>query len=114
MPDIRPYDPTSDAGAVFALWQEALGQTWPLTQAMVEHVIQGPATRPDGVNFVAVDHGRIGGFVGTASYGSNAGRAASGCIRALCVAPALQRHGIGTELHDAALGHLRRSGLKQV
>lgn len=114
MPDIRPYDPTSDATAVFALWQEALGQTWPLTRAMFEHVIHGPATRPDGVNFVAVDHGRIAGFVGTASYGSNAGRVASGCIRALYVAPALQRHGIGTALHDAALGSLRRNGLKQV
>jgi ribosomal protein S18 acetylase RimI-like enzyme len=77
-------------------------------------VIHGPVTRPDGVNFVAVDQGRIAGFVGTATYGSNAGHGESGCIRALYVAPALQRRGIGTALYDAALGHLRSSGLHHI
>jgi GNAT superfamily N-acetyltransferase len=111
MPAIRPYCAASDAAAVFALWQGAFARTWPLTAPMFAHVIQGPATRPGGTHFVALEQGRTVGFVATGINGADPG---SGYIPALFVDPDMQRRGIGTALHKAASDHLRHSGVRHV
>ena len=49
MPAVRPYHATSDAAAVVALWQEALGQTWPVSEAVCRQILTGQS----GQHFVA-------------------------------------------------------------
>lgn len=112
MAAIRPYRPTSDESAVFALWQAALGETWPLTRAMFANIIKASTTGEPGTHFVATSQGRIVGFVGSGIYSTPFGTI--GYIPALFVAPAMQRRGIGTALHDAALDHLRAAGAQHL
>ena len=62
-------------------------------------------------HLVAVADERIVGFVGTQMDRSARRRAErSGGISVVLVHPERQRRGIGTRLHEAALGHLRQAG----
>ncbi len=112
MAAIRPYRPASDESAVFELWHEALGETWPLTRAMFANVLNRLAAGEPGTHVVATHQGRIVGFV---SFGiSSTPFGTIGYIPALFVAPAMQRRGIGAALHDTALAHLRAGGAQHL
>jgi len=113
MVSIHPYQPDIDEPGAFELWQAAFGSTWPLTRDIFHRVTVGVASYRTGDHFVAEEHDALVGFVMT-----QADRAAvplgTGHLGALVVAPAVQRSGIGRALHDAALAHLRETGVHQL
>jgi beta-N-acetylhexosaminidase len=112
---IRPYRPERDATAVFQLWQVALGREWPLTLALFRQVIESAENLTQALDhFIAVDDRTIVGFAATYAGRGSASAAAAGSIIALVVTPQSQWRGIGSTLHDAALQHLRDSGVRRV
>lgn len=105
---IQPYNAGADAADAYALWQETLGQSWPINSTRFLKVLSGNQAQ----HFVVRDGRRLAGFAAT----SQTRRAGSltGHLAAIVVAPDYQRQGIGTALHDAALAHLRDAGVKNV
>lgn len=112
--EIQPYHATSDAAAVAALWQEALGQTWPLSETMCRQILAGPRARQDTQHFVARLYGRLVGFAGSGLYRPTETASRDGYLSALVVAPQVQRQGIGMALHETALAHLRARGARRI
>src|SRR5262245_58762155 len=108
---IHPYIPEQDEAAVFALWQAALGQQWPLAAADFRLVTTGSPHYQAGDHFVARVGDRIVGFAATQMQ---RGQPDTASFMAVCVDPALRRQGIGTALHTAALDHLRTLGASNV
>jgi len=89
---LRPFDPDHDLAAGLALWNAALGESWPLAV---------PAFRARAAaGIVAVLEGEMAGLALT-----HAGELRPG-IRAIVVSPPLQGRGIGTALLDAAVASL--------
>ena len=111
---IRPYAPLRDANAVFALWEEALGGTYPVSERAfrpraVENLVMEPG---DGV--VAVDGRRVIGF-GLAEIGRHAvGVRENASLAALLVAPECQRQGIGAQLLAAVEKRVREAGCRTI
>jgi beta-N-acetylhexosaminidase len=103
--DIQPYDAQRDSAAIYALWQETLGETWPITFTRFQQVLAGP--EPE--HFVVRDGTRVIGFVATLTGSRSVGRV--GYLAALLVAPFAQGRGIGSALHDLALDRLRGRGV---
>lgn len=112
--EIQPYQAGSDAAAVAALWQEALGQTWPLSASMCRQILAGPRERRGTQHFVAHLHGRLAGFAGGGLYRATSPAGLDGYLSALVVSPRVQRQGIGTALHETILVHLRSMGARRV
>ena len=115
---IHDYDPASHEAQVFALWERALGDVWPLSRATFRHVtLDSPVYRP-GDHLVAITReGDIAGFVATQPQGLPEGDASltlAGELMVILVDPALQRQGIGRDLLDHALDTLRRRGVTEV
>jgi ribosomal protein S18 acetylase RimI-like enzyme len=98
---IRPAH-DGDGPALLALWQETLGDTWPLRPALLARLVAASDA------LVAVAEGRPVGLVLTQLEG------AQGSMPALLVAPARQRQGIGRRLHDEALARLQAQGTGRV
>lgn len=91
---IRPLDPTGDADEFVSLWQRSL-PTWPIPR---ERLLA--ATREGHV----VEHrGRIAGAIALLPAG----------IAYLMVDPEMRGRGIGTALHNAALGSLTRQKVQK-
>ena len=111
MLDLRPYRQPADSAAVYALWQAALGQQWPIAAADFHQLLTGSPQYQAGDYFVACHAARIVGFVSAQIDRSDP---ASAAIAALFVDPQFQRRGIGTALHTAALEHVQTSGATQV
>jgi len=89
---LRPFEPNRDLAAGFALWNAALGDSWPLAV---------PAFRARAAaGIVAVLEGEMVGLALT-----HAGELRPG-IRAIVVSPPLQGRGIGASLLDAAVASL--------
>jgi len=89
---LRPFDPGRDLAAGVALWNAALGDSWPLAV---------PAFRARAAaGIVAVLEGEMAGLALT-----HAGELRPG-IRAIVVSPPLQGRGIGTALLDASVASL--------
>jgi len=89
---LRPFEPNRDLAASFALWNAALGDSWPLAV---------PAFRARAAaGIVAVLEGEMAGLALT-----HAGELRPG-IRAIVVSPPLQGRGIGAALLDAAVASL--------
>jgi beta-N-acetylhexosaminidase len=109
--DVRPYHQAADSAAVYALWQAALGQQWPIVAADFHRLLTESPLYQAGDYFVACQGERIVGFVAAQIDRSQPDMAS---IPALFVDPQFQRRGIGTALHAAALGHLRASGAGMV
>jgi beta-N-acetylhexosaminidase len=108
-PHIQPYNASTDASAVFQLWQAALGEQWPISIDHLQQVLSASDTQ----HFVARAHNDdLIGFVATSQ--SQRQNERKGHILLLLVAPSYQRRGIGTALHDAALQHLHAAGLRSV
>jgi len=112
MASIRPYRPTPDEAGVFDLWQTAFGELWPLTRDVFRRVTVETAVYRDGDHFVAEENGALIGFVATQAVG-DASSQRTGHIVALLVAPMQRRRGIGRALLDAALTHLRETGVRR-
>ena len=111
MLDLRPYRQPADSAAVYALWQAALGQQWPIAAADFHQLLTGSPQYQAGDYFVACQAAQIVGFVSAQIDRSDP---ASAAIAALFVDPQFQRRGIGTALHTAALEHVQTSGATQV
>ncbi|GCE14732.1 GNAT family N-acetyltransferase [Tengunoibacter tsumagoiensis] len=107
--DIQAYSSQHDVAAVAALWQELLGQTWPLNQYRLELVLAG--SQPQ--HFVArSESGRVLGFVAT--FRRQREGETIGHIGALLVASDQQRRGLGSQLHATALAYLYGTGVTAV
>lgn len=106
--NIQPYDVENDAADVYALWQVALGETWPIEQARFQQVLAGPYPQ----HFVARSGGRVVGFAATLMSRGDSGL--QGHLVALFVAPDQQGKGLGKALYEAALAHLQSSGVKTI
>src|SRR5450631_340432 len=91
---IEPYRPQQDAQPLYALWQANLEQTWPITYAFMQAVLN--SNEPE--HFVARLDNMLVGFVATGKSGSLELR--SGHLALLLVAPEQHGQGIGTLLHD--------------
>jgi len=101
MLDVRPYRQPADSAAIYALWQAVLGRQWPIAAADFHRLLTGSPQYQAGDYFVACQDDQIVGFVAAQIDRSDP---ASAAIAALFVDPQLQRRGIGTALHAAALG----------
>jgi beta-N-acetylhexosaminidase len=107
MVDLRRYREQADAAAVYALWQAALGAEWPIAAADFHQLLTGSPLYQDGDYIVACRDDRIIGFAAAQIDRNNPAFASIG---ALFVDPQVQRRGIGTALHTAALAHLQTNG----
>jgi GNAT superfamily N-acetyltransferase len=97
--EVRAYT-AADGTAVYELWMRSLGRDWPLDRAHFAAVVN------DG--FVAVSGESVTGVAAIARQNEK------GSLRLLAVDPDLRRRGIGTQLHEAALGELARQGAMRV
>ena len=114
MVTVRPFVAERDAGAVFVLWQAALGVAWPLTTAQFRRVTDDTSPAHGRAHFVAEDEAAVVGFAATQVPPHDPGMPPEGHLPALLVAPSARRRGIGTALHDRALAHLRERGVRRV
>lgn len=110
--EIDAYAPEQHEGAVFELWQSALGKHWPLTRTLLRQVITEAPFYRAGDHFIVTENERVVGFVSTQLYRGEMLPQDRGQITALVVALDKQRQGIGTMLHNRALVHLREAGAK--
>lgn len=105
---IRPYEPARDADAAYALWQQTVGDPWPLTPHRLIALLHDPAAAG---HWLATDGARV---VGLAAMHWDSEDAATATLTALFVAPDRQCQGLGTALHAAALDTLRERGVRRV
>ena len=103
---IQPYDAGRDEAAVLDLWQQTIGQQWPVSPSHFHHVLAGPESQ----HFVVREEGQMIGFCAT--FKSVRESQGVGHLAALLVAPHKQGSGIGTALHTIALKQF--SGLSSV
>jgi predicted N-acetyltransferase YhbS len=105
---IETYVFDMDVTPIFELWQQTVGQKWPLSVTHLRQTLASPEARL----FVAKEDGQIVGLLaGLKRCGEEAEKAH---ITALLVAPDWQRQGIGTELYHTALEQFRAEGVHQV
>ncbi|MBA2394336.1 MAG: GNAT family N-acetyltransferase [Ktedonobacteraceae bacterium] len=105
---IQPYVFDMDVTSIFQLWQQTVGQKWPLSVTHFRQTLASSEAR----HFIAKEDGRIVGLLaGLKRYGEQAEKAH---ITALLVAPDWQRRGIGTALYKTALEHFQSEGVRYV
>src|SRR4051794_34665676 len=109
--DLRSYRQEADLEAIYALWQAALGQHWPIAATDFHSLLTGSPLYQAGDYFVACQDDQIVGFVAAQI---DRGNPALASIPALFIDPQFQRRGIGSALQAAALAHLRASGATRV
>jgi len=112
---ITTYQPVLHYPQVAALWERALGETYPVSERVLFPRIAGRNTLEPGDGLVAMDGDRMVGFglleVDRASL-FPPGRPES--VQALLVDPACQRRGIGSELLNRLEGRLREQGVTNI
>ena len=113
---IRPYNPNLDTAALLPLWQAALGDRWPMRDDLLRRQLTGHRFYRGDDHLVAVADGRIVGFVGTQvdRWEGVSPDKRGGGISVVLVHPDWRRRGIGARLHEAALGHLRNEGAREL
>jgi beta-N-acetylhexosaminidase len=99
--DIRRVAWARDEAAVVALWEEALGDHWPVVTAALARRLRSA--------FVAERAGVPLGLVATAHDGGP-----QGAVTALLVRPGERGGGVGTRLLDAAVAALRAQGASSI
>lgn len=111
---IRTYDDSRDAAAVLRLWDEALGESYPIHPAtFLQRTVGNPNYRR-GDAVVAVVRRRVVGFGLAEVVRPNAAAAErTAYLAALLVAPQHRRQGLGRGLLQALEGHLRQAGCEQ-
>lgn len=112
---IRVYDETRDAAAVLRLWDAALGERYPITDAVFLQRTAGNPHYRRGDAVVATVGRRQVGFGLVEVVRPNAAPAEkTAYVGALLVAPECRRQGIGRALLQALEGHLRQAGCERV
>ena len=114
MSQIRPYCPLSHAGSVFALWGEALGDLWPVSQRAFFSRVTGRIGYREGDAVVALDRSVVVGFGMIEVRPGHNGGSPTGSISCLVTAIGKQGQGIGTELLAALEDRLRSDGCEEV
>ena len=105
---IEPYVFDMDVTAIFTLWQQTVGQKWPLSVTHFRQTLASPEAR----HFIAKEDGQVVGLLaGLKRYGEEAEKAH---ITALLVAPNWQRRGIGTALYNTALEQFKAEGVRHI
>lgn len=105
---VQPYVFDMDVTAIFKLWEQTVGQKWPLSVTHFRQTLASSEAR----HFIAKEDGQIVGLLaGLKRYGEQAEKAH---ITALLVAPDWQRRGIGTALYNTALEHFKAEGVRYV
>jgi GNAT superfamily N-acetyltransferase len=109
---LRSYEPERDAAQAYALWQQTLGQLWPLPFDTFQAVtVANPAYQPAD-HIVACSGEELVGLLATQVRRDTA--PVQGHLLVLLVAPAFQRQGIGRRLHAHALRRFREQGVTQI
>jgi len=111
---ITTYQPLLHYTLVAALWERALGETYPVSERVLFPRIAGRNTLEPGDGLVALDGDRVAGFglleIDRAPFST--GRPES--VQALLVDPEYQRRGIGTALLAGLEERLRALGVTNV
>lgn len=97
---IQPYEASTDAASVFALWQNTVGQQWPLDFARFQLNLSAPGSQ----HFIVREKDEVIGFVATRrtqNWGMECGH-----LLLVLIAHAWQRQGIGSALCARAFQHL--------
>ncbi|CAO3597027.1 unnamed protein product [Absidia cylindrospora] len=105
---VQRYDADDDLDQIIKIWDVVFGkQGWPLDKTQMTRVLDNATSRP--VHFVArtTATSQVVGFAAT-MMGGDEGK--DGQLALLMVDPAYQEQGIGSQLHDVALDHLRTHG----
>jgi len=109
---LRPYQADQDSLAVYNLYQETLGKHWSLPyKFFLQLTSEHPFYRP-GDHFVAGSAGKLVGFASTQILRPETLPDSWCGLQMIFVHPACQRQGIGRALHNMALDHLRKLGLR--
>jgi len=110
---IETFEPLRHAEAVFALWREALGSGYPVSERVfIQNVYGNPYyDRGDGV--VAVCRGRVAGFA-LAKLDRSIPPRRDGAVGVVLVDPAHRRRGVGRRLALAVVERLASLGVEGV
>ncbi len=99
--ELRPYEPAA-APHVLALWWRALGEPYPLREAVLRQCLEGNPSYQPGDAIVAWKGGRAIGFafigLHRLSDPETAAQRARAWLQAVVVDPAWRRRGIGSDL----------------
>ena len=112
--DTNIYETRRDGHAVFALYQACFHDTWPLQVDAFHAIISHHGDYRAGDHFVIEKNGCIVGFVATQLRRQEDEPALTGGIALLMVHPQWRRKGIGRQLHDQAISHLKQFDLKHI
>jgi ribosomal protein S18 acetylase RimI-like enzyme len=94
---IRPYQAT-DVDAVYQLWQEALGTSWPITPDFLALLLSDYGHANVDEHLVAEQDGQLIGFIAMRTDSPT-----EGSIPLVMVSPTKQRQGIGRRLQAVAV-----------
>jgi len=106
---LRQYNPNRDEAAVLMLWEAAMGVRW-----LIDPIHFRQATANASIALVAERYGETTGFICAHFQPEGRDESSDGFITTLFVQPEARRQGIGRELLEAALDHLRQQGVKRV
>jgi|GEM_PF-1858263 len=109
-----PYRPLHHYRQVAALWERALGETYPVTDRVLYPRIVTRNTLEPGDGLVALDGDRLIGFGLVEVDRSALQQDASASIQALVVDPDYQRRSLGSTMLEQLEARLRPLGLAQV
>ena len=110
---IHPYSHSQDARGVFALWQAALGDEWPITRQLFLNVVHS-TNYWENCHLVAREGEEIVGFVAAQVQQTVHPQPTEANISALFVAPNRQGRGVGRALHEKVTQRLRDAGAQKV
>ena len=104
---IRSYITVKDERAVFELWQNLLGEMWPLSQETFHHAILFPLVSASTHHFVAEKDGAVIEFIAVIAEDKAE-------IMCLLVSKNEQRKGIGAKLLNTGLDELKKKKITEV
>ncbi len=114
--ELRPFDfvDSGQLAATAAIWNAACGPNLAITERAMAYDT-GPVTGGIRAGQIAVEEGRPVGFVVASTLKGDASVSPpeAGWVDAIAVAPAQQRHGIGTALMDWAEAWLGEQGCRR-
>jgi GNAT superfamily N-acetyltransferase len=118
--DVRllPYEPAA-APHVVRLWNDAIGDTFPLREAVLRQCLEAnPSARPEDGCLAWSENGRLVGF-GYAGFHrlelpETTGFRERGQLQAVVVDPAVRRRGIGRRIAGRLAGMARERGVERL